>query len=452
MTRPKILVVDDNQSASESLIRGLTALKVEADYYSALDSSRALALIKEHLPEVAVVDLSLNATQGVESGYALLRSIVSHAPDTRAIILTGNSAVEFGVRALQEGAAHFIAKPADLTHLAALIRDSIFQSTLRSSLAQYRDERELELTQGFVGESKQAQQLRKEILEAAQTSQSVFIRGETGTGKGLCAKLIHQMSQRRKSPFVRYQPLFASSDLVNSDLFGHKKGAFTGASDNRSGLLDYVEKGSLFLDEIDELPRETQVMLLGVLQEKSFRCLGDNQERATNFRLLSASNSTIEDKIERGEFRRDLYHRIAHAEIHIPPLRERRDDIPILAQHLLNAISQKESLAPLAIAESALKALTSHAWPGNVRELESTIVGAAWRAFHRQAIQITQDDLKFLGQTVATNTANLSFHEQVNAFEKELIKSALLENDQSVSATARKLGLDRGTIKRILER
>jgi DNA-binding NtrC family response regulator len=452
MTRPKILLVDDERSASESLTRGLITLQIEADFFTAHESERAQQIVKEYRPEVAIIDLSLNNSEGVESGYGLLKIIVSSAPETRAIILTGNSGLEFGVRALQEGAAHFIAKPADLTHLAALIRDCIFQSKLRSSLAQYREERELELTQGFIGESAQAQLLRREIHAAAQTSQAIFIRGETGTGKGLCAKLIHQMSARRQHPFVRYQPLFASSDLVNSDLFGHKKGAFTGASDNRSGLLQYVDKGSLFLDEIDELPHATQVMLLGVLQDKTFRCLGDNHERTASFRLISASNAAIENKIECGEFRRDLFHRIAHAEIHIPALRERRSDIPILAQYALNTISQKESLSPLQISASALNALTLHDWPGNVRELESTIEGAAWRALQRQTHEIDEQDLRFQGRSITSSAKNLSFHEQVNAFEKELLQKALRDNNQSISATARALGLDRGTVKRIIER
>ena len=449
MAKDRILVVDDDTLALESLARTLSVADLSLEIYTATTAERALSLVKDKQPSAAVLDLSLTAHEGVEGGYRLIQSIASHDSHCRIIVLTGHSEAAYGVRALSLGAAHFLAKPVDIPHITALIKDCLSQAKIRKTLQQLQEEHSLDLLHSFIGSSAEAEHLRGELAYAAQTSQSVFIRGETGTGKGLCAQLIHQLSQRKHAPFIRYQPTFGSADLTNSDLFGHKKGAFTGAIDDRRGLLAEADQGTFFLDEIDELPRETQVALLGVLHDRCFRPLGNNQEIKASFRLICASNSAIEEKIETGTFRKDLYHRMAHLQLVIPPLRDRRVDIVEIAAHALMQLRNREQILIHGISGDAQQRLTGHSWPGNVRELESVVEAAAWRAQMQGREIIQESDLRFSNQHEHNTSEPRSLHEQVRRFEQQIVSDTLAKNNGEISATARALGIDRGTVRRI---
>jgi DNA-binding NtrC family response regulator len=452
MQKPRILIVDDDKNALESLARAISVSDIAADIHSATNASKALELFSQILPSLAIIDLSLNETEGVESGYGLLKNILKLDNNCRVIVLTGHSGVEYGVRALALGAAHFLPKPADIPHITALIKDCLNQFEIRSSLTRFQNDQKHELLQSIVGNSSAIIKLREQIDYAAHTSQSVFIRGETGTGKGLCAKLIHQLSNRKSAPFIRYQPTFSTSDLANSELFGHKKGAFTGAINDRRGLLLEASNGTLFLDEVDELPHDLQVTLLGVLHERTFRSVGDDKEQKATFRVISASNANIESEIESGRFRLDLFHRLSQYQIQIPALRERREDIPALALHALQELKAKEQVDVLQIDQAVFNKLAGYSWPGNVRELESVITSAAWRAQYHARKTIEVSDLSLSEATSSVSSDKKSLYERVSEFEEQIINRALLDNLGSLSAAARALGINRATVKRISER
>ncbi|MBX7143593.1 MAG: sigma-54 dependent transcriptional regulator [Oligoflexia bacterium] len=448
----KAILIDDDSEALLSLAR---ALKVSIPVLScevATCAERAKVIVREQRPEVAVLDLCIDTHCGVQSGFELLEQLLLIDPTLRVLVLTGHGSPEHGVRALNLGAASFLEKPADIGHLAALIRDGERQSTLRRSFVTLQKQAEDGVESKLIGGSQVMQRLREEVQLAARTPQPILLLGETGTGKGVCARLIHELSVRADKRFVRYQPNFASADLVNSEIFGHVKGAFTGAMQDRIGLIGEADGGSLFLDEVEELPLETQVGLLGVLQERQFRPVGANRELAANFRLICASNRDTLIMIEQGKLRRDFYHRIAHQVIRIPSLSEHVDDIPMLAQHFLHELGKRDCLNVFGLSQEALATLEQHPWPGNVRELQAVIEGAAYRASANGRTQVEKQDLSFLAQMASNSEFAAGLNEQVDLFRRRLISAALSKHNGNQVQAARDLRIDRSTLRRILSR
>lgn len=450
MCAAHVLLVDDDRLALDALGHALSHDHKKIEFQFAESATRACEIAAKSAPDVAIVDLSLNPGEGVESGYRLIRKLLTIDPLTRILVLTGHATPAHGMRALSIGASHFLPKPVDLPQLNILLRDALFQTTLRRAQRAVPLDTTSELRRGLLGESVEAIRLREEIAFAASTSQAVYLCGETGTGKGLCAEMIHRLSTRRDQRFVRYQPHFSGADLVNSDLFGHVRGAFTGAAESRRGLIDDANHGTLFLDEIDQLPIETQVTLLGVFHDRSYRPLGSNSDAKSDFRLISASNAQIEDRVIDGRFRRDLYYRVARYQIHIPPLRARRSDIPLLARHSLDLFRHRECAPPLEISAAALEYLMSLDWPGNVRELEAAIETSAWRAMRRADREIQRSDIET--RTIQPSPVGGALHRRVRRFEEDIVRQTLSEKQGNMSDTARELGIDRGTVKRISQR
>jgi len=446
-----ILIVDDDRMALESLSRALSACDLKVNFYTATKADEALAIFEKESPLCAVLDLCLNEKQGVESGFMLLAEMLNKDSTCRIIVLTGHGSFEYGIRSLQQGAASFLEKPADPDHLSALIQDGLKQARLRRAFKELKKDRsDIELAELIVGSSDSMKSLRESIVYAARTRQAVLIYGETGSGKGLCARAIHRFGDRAQFRFIRYQPGFTNPDIVNSELFGHIKGAFTGAEQSRRGLILEAHRGTLFLDEIDEFPPETQVILLDVLQERRFRPIGSNDEAGADFRLICASNADLSACIDSGKIRKDFYHRIAHQMIEIPPLREHRVDIPEFCESIILRLQDKEGLQILGVEDLALDALAQHDWPGNVRELEAVLEGAACKALFRGKNYISKEDLSFTASHSQQNP--VGFHEEVESFKLELIKSALLKNEGNQAQTARELGIDRSSLRRILAR
>lgn len=451
-----VLIVDDEEDALLSISRALSTHLKDCKIVGASSKEKALKIYSEYKPYCAVVDLELNKKEGVNAGFDLISSLLSLDPDLRILVLTGHSAIEYGIESVRRGASSFIEKPANIHSLSILILDAFNQYELKkASHVLHKSEDELVL-QKLSGESEGIRKLKDELLFAASTNQAIFLSGESGVGKGLCASLIHSLSKLKDEKFVRYQPAYISGDLVSSDLFGHKKGSFTGADSDRTGLLDAVGKGSLFLDEIDALPVETQVLFLGVLQEKQFRSVGDTTEKSANFRLISASNAPIEKAVSEGKVRKDFYFRIAHQTIYIPPLRERIKDIPSLSNAMLLAGRVRKDFSVLGINDFSILKLQSYNWPGNIRELQSVVEGAAYRAQFHGRFQIEEDDILF---NIKTNSNNINpeniegdFHTKVTAYKKMLIREALLRNGGNQVRTAKELGLDRSSMRRIIEK
>jgi DNA-binding NtrC family response regulator len=450
MQTPQLLLIDDDADTSLSLLRNLKAHGLEAEAHLATSAIKGVEMARQVRPHVYLLDLSLDDRIGPQSGFDLLQELVALDPSARIIVLTGHSNLDIGVRALSAGAASFLEKPPEINHLLALIHDGVKQAEMvRQYAARATTQSPHALDQTLVGKSDLVKQLRDEISYASQTNQAVFLQGETGTGKGVCAELIHDLSTRAGRRFVRYQPTFSSADLVNSDLFGHIRGAFTGATDSRKGLLAEADGGTFFLDEITELPLENQVTLLGVLQEKRFRPVGGSKEMPSDFRLISASNQAIDAVVQAGKFRADLLHRVAHLRITLPPLRERIADIPEISATILKTITKREHIAVDDIDVEALRTLQAHNWPGNIRELEVKIETAAYRAQFAQRRIIQKEDFGFL--TGSTSPIE-NFHDRVEAYKRRLIEEALQKASGNQVQAAKDLGLDRSSMRRILAR
>jgi len=452
MQDSNILLVDDDSAASISLSRLLKAAGLKAKVNACSALPKALEFVQELRPEVAVIDLHIDDRLGVESGYSLLRDILRIEPCCRVIVLTGHGSTERGVRALALGAASFLQKPADVAHLLALVNDGIEQSKLKRAFLSLLREKHAQLDKIIVGKSEKINRVREELKHCAQTSQSVLFSGATGTGKGLCARALHDLSARANKRFVRFQPGVSGASLVASELFGHVKGAFTGADRERLGLFAEAQGGTLFLDEIDELPHETQVGLLGVLQERTFRPVGADYESKAEFRLVSASNADLNQALASGKLRNDLFHRLAQVEIKLPALNERSEDIPELVNNILSRLAEREELNVFHISEDALAVLLAREWPGNIRELEACVESAAYRAHFDSQPSIQIDHLPGAAGECEAENGQRTFSEKVREYKLKLIKEALSRNAGNKLRAAEELGLDRSSMRRILER
>ena len=336
----------------------------------AKDGEEALALFSQGLHEVVLTDLVMPGIDGLE----VLRRVKALHADTTVVIVTAFGSVEQAVEAMRQGAADFIAKPFSVSQLLVRLENICSIRTLQEQNVRLQEA--LEGRHSFssiIGKSKRMQEVFETIREVADSDASVLIQGESGTGKELVAAAIHFNSSRRSKRYVRVSCASLPESLVESELFGYEKGAFTGASQRRIGRFEAAHRGTLFLDEICELPLSFQVKLLRVLQERQIERLGSNQPVDIDTRIVSASLRPLEVEIAEGTFREDLYFRINTVTIHLPPLRERREDIPLLCQAFLREFAHERGREVEGFSETALEALDAHPWPGNVRELRNVV-------------------------------------------------------------------------------
>lgn len=447
-----VVLIDDDTSASQALIRRLGREEGAYLFVHFDCAETALASIPQLQPEVVVVDLSLRIDEGPKSGLRCIHQLSSLDPTIRILALTGHEASEYGLEALHHGAASFLQKPAALPHLLSLIRDGVLYSQLKRQALKRRDySAEFETQLGINSESEAMRGVLQQAHFAASNSAPVLLLGETGTGKGVLARAIHLASSRAKKHFIRIQPQYGSPELVASELFGHSRGAFTGALQARKGLLEEAHLGTVFLDEVDQLPRETQVALLEVLQEKLFRPLGNNRETRSEFRLIAASNRRREELVQPNGLREDFFHRIAHTTIVIPALRERAEDIPALARGALASLTEKEGLPVHGLTPDAIDWLVRQPWPGNIRQLHAVVESAAYKAAYVQQslIDVTLFTSK---QQTGSQMFGGTFREKVRAYEQSLVREALTAHGQNQSKAAESLHLDRTSLRRILAR
>ncbi len=454
MAKKSILLVDDDQDCLDSLQRILNIKGIKENIFVATNKEESLKIFLREKPYVVILDLELNLAEGVESGYQLLKTFLKEDKTTKIIVLTGHGTSEYGIKAIKYGASNFLKKPADPDHLLALIEDGISQSSLLKELEKLKGkETDKELEKYIIGESNEIKKVREEILFAGQTNQPILISGETGSGKSLVAKAIHLFGKNPKNPFVSYQPNYSSDDLTNSDLFGHEKGAFTGADKDKVGLLELSCNGTFFLDEVSSLSSHTQASLLTALQEKKIRRIGSTKEISINFRLISATNEDVEQAINEKKLRLDFFHRIAHSMIFIPPLSKRSEDILPLSLFFINELSKKEDFFIIDIDKKALLKLKNYPWKGNIRELQAVIESASYRANYNRRRIIEDDDIILNNMQHSQNIQNssLSFREKVLNYKKSLIKEALTLSNNNQANAAKALGIDRTTLRRILE-
>ena len=444
-----VLLVDDEVPVTESLRRSLERRDPALTVLTAHSVAAALDVVRTQHPHVTVLDLSLDPAVGPVSGLELISTLLSDDPTLRILVLTGNGDELTGIEAIQRGAASFISKPPIPEHLHALIRDGIEYSKLKRKARESITPADLFDALGLSTRSSAMREALNQALFAASNSLPTLLTGETGTGKGVLAQAIHRASPRHRGPFIRCQPNYGNPDLVSSELFGHERGAFTGAVDTRIGVIEAADRGTLFIDEVDELPHDTQVTLLNVLQERTFRRVGSLKERQSDFRLIVATNRPLESLADGAKLRTDLFHRIAHLTITLPPLRARQEDMVELAQEFLSQAAAREKLPDKRIAPDAAQLLSRHHWPGNVRELQAVMEGALHRAHFEQRNTIGSADIRLRGTPAQRSS---SFRDQVDSFERRLIEEALSACSGNQSQAAERLQLDRSTLRRILAR
>lgn len=428
-----ILIVDDEESVRDSLYNWF----IEDGYHveCAANAKEALNLIEQKEFSIVLADLKMPGMDGLE----MQRRIKALNPEAIVIIMTAFATVDSAVRALKDGAFDYITKPFDPDDLSHLIRNASKQIMLKAENDALRDKIvSLENIDDIIGTSPAMLQVLKEVESVAQSNASVIITGESGTGKELIARAIHANSSRRYFPLVSVHCGALTESLLESELFGHEKGAFTGAMYNRKGRFEMADGGTIFLDEIATVSMKMQIELLRVLETRSFMRVGGNKEISSDFRVICATNRDLKAMVGNGTFREDLYYRLNVVGIHVPPLRERPEDIPLLAEYFIKKYCRSMSRDVIPIEPAALKRLQEFDFPGNVRELENMIERAIVVGNGKE---IRVKDLP-LGREVSTASTAESLEEQ----EKKHIVQILTRYDWNISRAAKALQIDRVTL------
>ena len=369
MPKGRILIVDDEPVIAEALSELLEGWGYETAVAS--DGLSGLAKVEEFHPSVVVSDVYMPHLDG----FGLLREMRELHPETAVILLTGQGTVEMALRAIQdEGAFHYLEKPIDFAKLRLVVeRADEYAEARRENLALRLQLRDRGAFGELVGASEPMRQIYALIEQVAPSSASVLLTGESGTGKELCARTIHNLSPRKNNAFVAINCSAIPETLMESELFGHERGAFTGAAARRLGCFELANGGTLLLDEISEMPVSLQAKLLRVLEDRTFRRLGGSQEVSVDVRVLAATNRDPQGAVRQGSFREDLLYRLNVITVELPPLRKRKEDIPLLAQHLVAQLAERHARPAKLLSPAAVEALQSHSWPGNVRELRNVI-------------------------------------------------------------------------------
>lgn len=439
----KILIVDDESTARYGMAK---ALKGDGrEILEAGDGEEGLELIRQQVPDLVFLDLNMPRLDGMSVLTALQQDASTATPEI--IVVTANDGVHFAVDCIRHGATDFITKPYDVDHIRSIARRSEERFLLQSKVAL------LEGSEGdgtrfgaLVGSSRPMQRLYGQIQKAAQTALPILIRGESGTGKELVARELHQRSDRRDKPFVAVNTAAIAESLVESELFGHVKGAFTGADRDREGVFRQADGGTLFLDEIGDMPATVQTRLLRVLQEGNVQPVGTENCVQVDVRVVSATHQDLDQAIEDKAFRQDLYFRLKGIELFIPPLRSRHEDLLLLTNEFLPENAE--------LGNEVVTALLHHKWPGNVRELQQMISAAA--ALCEDGLVTTED----LGLVPHSDQASSETFEKyfdlpltearnhlVEDFERQAIQRALDSESNNVSAAARRLGIHRQSLQ-----
>ncbi len=453
MERARILVVDDKENILKLFARIL------GDAYeltTAGDGGRAISLVAAQEFDVVVTDLKMPGADGFE----VLRAVKARAPDTEVVMMTAYATVADAVEAMKQGAYDYLQKPFDPDDASRVVGRAVERRRLRLQAETLR--RELEGVYSFhnlVGKSAAMQDVFRLLEQASKLDITVLLGGETGTGKELAARAVHYNSARKERRFVPVNCGALPSELVESELFGHARGAFTGASGAKAGLFEEAEGGTLFLDELGELPPAVQVKLLRALQEKEIRRVGENRAVKVDVRLVAATNRDLKAEVAAGRFREDLFYRLHVFPVTLPPLRERREDVPLLAQHFLEKHANALRRDLDGFAPDALRALTGYPWPGNVRELENAIeravaVGGGKRVQLRDLppeVKGTQE-----GAIPPDVLAKLPYRDALDLarerVSRDYITTLLRELDGNVTKAAERAGMERETLHRLMKR
>ena len=364
----EVLVVDNDSAHAETVAESLA--RAEFRCRTATSGREGARLINEHLFDLIITDLVMNDVDGL----ALLRLAKKVQPETEVILMTGHGTIELAVEAMREGAFHFLLKPLDLKQLRAAAEKAAEHCRLRRENVALRQRLDEKFGfEGVIGNSEGMRRVIERLKLIAPTNASVLIQGETGTGKELVAQAIHQNSPRKNKPFVALNCAALSENILESELFGHVRGAFTDALSDRVGKFEYANGGTMFLDEVGDMPMPTQIKLLRVLENGEITRVGSNEPIKVNVRILSATNRNLEESIRQGQFRNDLYHRLKVVTVRLPPLRQRREDIPALIEYFAQQFAARHGKRIKGVSAAARKRLFHFDWPGNVRQLRNVV-------------------------------------------------------------------------------
>ncbi len=433
MNKSKILIVDDEEGIRTQL---KWALNKDYTIFLAEDADTALSIVEEEKPDVVLLDIALSPYEWKEEGMTLLQKFLQRDSLTKVIMITGNDTRENAMKAIELGAYDFYSKPIKLNEIKLTIERSLhIQNLERENRSLHERLAKEQQFEEIVGVCKQMEQVFDTIRRVAATNATVWLQGDTGTGKELVAKAIHYNSLRKDKAFVPVDCTTIPGDLLESELFGHEKGAFTGASALRIGKLEMANGGTLFFDEIAELKPELQMKLLRFLQERYIERVGGKKSIPLDVRIITATSRDVESEFEKSNFREDLYYRLSVVSINLPPLRERDDDWKILAHHFFNKFSAEENKKLRGFSDDALEAMKNYNWPGNIRQLENMVKRAVIMA--RDPF-ITPADLGLQNINIALN-----LEEARNKLEQEYIIEALTRRNGNITHAATEIGITR---------
>ena len=443
-----VLIVDDERN-----IRSGLSIAFEDEDFDTLEAENgevAWNIINKKSVDLVITDLRMP----VLSGYDLLKRISSTFPTLPVIVLTGHGTIEDAVKAMQDGAIDFFTKPVDLDHIILTARKALQNSKILEQNRRLTEEittlkQKVQARGTIIGKSEKLTKMMSLIEQVAPTRASVLVTGESGVGKELVADALHRLSDRKDGPFIKVHCASLSSNLLESELFGHEKGAFTGAVSQKKGRFELADGGTIFLDEIGEIDSATQVKILRVLQEREFERVGGTETVKVDVRIVAATNRDLLDEVKKGNFREDLYYRLNVVHIEVPPLRERKEDIPLLMSSFLEEFNREDKRTIEGFSPAARKAMYAYSWPGNIRQLRNTIESAVVTC---RGKVIDTGDLP--EQIVAENRAgevSIRLGVTLSEAEKTVIMSTLDFCEGNKTKASEMLGIGRKTLHRKLE-
>jgi DNA-binding NtrC family response regulator len=438
MARRSLLIVDDEPNILSTLRRALElegyAVEVAGGGRVALDKVRASSFDGVIL-DVAMPDMD---------GLSTLKVLRTERPELPVMMMSGNATLQTAVEATRLGAVDFLEKPLTTDKVLITVQNALKLARLERESEQHRAEERRELEQWLIGGSPRMKKIVETLRKAAPTTARVLITGERGTGKELVARAVHELSKRKDGPFVKLNCAAIPAELIESELFGHEKGAFTGATQQRRGKFEQASGGTLFLDEIGDMTPSAQAKVLRVLQEGEVERVGGSETLTVDVRVVAATNKDLRAEIENGKFRADLYDRLNVVPVEVPPLRERKEDVPALMDHLIGQACAQNGKKKLPVSQPALSLLMQHDWPGNVRELRNTcerlVIFASGAVITDEDVQAT---LPGLSPVRGRYERGSSLKDMVAAAEREIVLAALEANHHHIANTARELGLER---------
>jgi two-component system NtrC family response regulator len=443
--KPKLLIVDDDEEIRTQMKWALTK-----DYtvFLAGDRASAIGLFQAEQPPVVLLDLGLPPHAGTpEEGLATLSELMALDGLTKVVIISGQGEKEIALQAIGAGAYDFLGKPVDTGELKLLLKRCIYVAQLEREHRTLQRQLPDGTFEGMLGNSSPMQTVFTTIRKVATSDAPVLILGESGTGKERVAQAIHQRSNRKDGPFVAINCSAIPESLIESELFGHEKGAFTGAHAQRKGRIESANGGTLFLDEVGEIPLLLQVKLLRFLQEQRIERVGGRQEIQVDARVLSATNVDLKKSMGEGKFREDLFYRLAVVQLPMPPLRERGDDVALLAHFFTQQFATQNGKKNLALSSEAVRAIHSYTWPGNVRELQNRIKRAVIMGENKK---LTPEDMELTAPAAPGQGSSLKLARET--LEREMVKEALRKNAGSITAAAIELGISRPTLYELMEK